>query len=129
MWALCRQNLHRFAAALSRNRSRDRDAAVPGDERVARMGAVLTGAVHELCSPLTTIAVLVEELRQQPNLGDRRELADSLRIMSDQIDACRSIVSRLAQHGGRVASSGRDAYSLRRDGAATQAEQQLSARV
>jgi two-component system sensor histidine kinase RegB len=103
MQGLSWQSLRRFAVAVSgpsRERPRDRGAASPGDERLARMGAVLAGAAHELCSPLTTIAVLVEELRQRPDADDCRELAESLRIMSEQIDACRSIVARLSEHSG-----------------------------
>jgi hypothetical protein len=130
MRALSWQNLRRFATASSspsRECSRDWGAVSPGDERLARMCAVLAGATHELSSPLTTIAVLVEELRQRPGADDRHELAESLRIMSDQINACRSILSRLAEHRESVAGpSGSEAHSLRRDGAATQAEPQLS---
>jgi hypothetical protein len=43
------------------------------------------------------MTVLVEELRQHRDADDRRELAESLRIMSDQIEACRNILSRLAE--------------------------------
>jgi two-component system, sensor histidine kinase RegB len=127
MQALSWHNLRRFTAALSapsRERSGDRAAASPGDERVARMGALLAGAAHELCSPLTTMAVLVEELRQRPEADDRREVAESLRIMSDQIEACRSILSRLAEHGGRVSGlSGGGTRSLSGSDAAAQALQ------
>lgn len=128
-----RENLRRFAAALpglSRERSSERRAASPGDERLTRMGAVLAAAVHELCSPLTTMAVLVEELRQRPDAGDCRELAESLRIMSDQIEACRSILSKLSEHGERGASlSGADARALPHHGAETRSELHLSTGV
>jgi two-component system sensor histidine kinase RegB len=100
MQVLSWHELHRFATAgsgPSRERSRDHAATSPGDERFARLGALLAGAAHELCSPLTTMTVLVEELRQHRDADDRRELAESLRIMSDQIEACRNILSRLAE--------------------------------
>ena len=104
MQALFWHYLRRVSAALSgpsRERLCDHAAASPGDEGLALAGALLVGAAHELCSPLTTMAVLVEELRQCPDAGDRRELAENLRIMSDQIEACRTILSRLAEHGER----------------------------
>jgi two-component system sensor histidine kinase RegB len=85
------------------------------------MGDLLAGAAHELCSPLTTMAVLVEELRQRPDAEDRRDLTESLRIMSDQIEACRGILSRLVEHGERVADlylSGGGVRSLPRGDAA-----------
>jgi two-component system sensor histidine kinase RegB len=121
----------RVAAAVSGSspeRSGDRAAASPRDERVVRMGALLAGAAHELCSPLTTMAVLVEELRQRPDADDRRELAENLRIMSDQIEACRGILSRLAEHGERVSGlSGSGAQSLpQSEGAAAPAQLYLS---
>ena len=120
MQALSWHNLRRVAAAFSGpSRERLRATALPGDERVARMGDLLAGAAHELCSPLTTMAVLVEELRQRPDADDRRDLAESLRIMSDQIEACRSILSRLAEHGERVSGlSGSGARSSQRSDAA-----------
>jgi len=122
--------LRRFAIALSgpsRERPHDRAAGLPGDERAARMGALLVGAAHELCSPLATMAVLVEELKQGSDADDRREIAESLRIMSDQIEACRSILSRLAEYGERAAGpSGSGAQSSRRSvDAAAQAELHL----
>jgi len=130
MQALFWHHLRRFAAALfgpSRERACEQAAALPGDERAARMCALLAGAAHELCSPLATMAVLVEELKQRSGADDRREIAENLRIMSDQIEACRSILSRLAEHGERVAGpSGSGAQSSpRSDGAARQAELRL----
>lgn len=131
MQALSWHHLRRFAVAAlsgpSRECSHDQAPASPGDERLACMGALLVGAAHELCSPLTTMAVLVEELRQRADAVDQRELVESLRIMSDQIDACRSILSRLAEHGERVAGlSGSDAQSSpHSDGAAAQADLHL----
>jgi signal transduction histidine kinase len=131
MQALFWHHWRRVAAALSgpsRERSGDRATASPRDERVVRMSALLAGAAHELCSPLTTMAVLVEELRQRPDADDRRELAENLRIMSDQIEACRRILSRLAEQRERVSGlSGSGARSLpQSDGAAVPAQLHFS---
>ncbi len=96
-------NLRRVAAGLpGASPERSRDEAAVAEERLAQMGALLIGTVHELSSPLTTMAVLVEELRQRPDAGDRRELAESLRIVSAQIDLCRTILSRLPEQAQRV---------------------------
>lgn len=65
-------------------------------EYLVRVGALAAGAAHEIRSPLATMAVLVKELQQQ--YDDRMKLAESLRIMSDQIDACRRALSDLVTY-------------------------------
>ena len=65
-----------------------------------RICALAVRAAHDLGSPLTTMAVLVDELRQQPDVDDRRRLAENLRIMSEQIESCRRILSELVAQGG-----------------------------
>jgi two-component system sensor histidine kinase RegB len=103
MQALFWHNLRHFVATISRPLLKhERNLAGPaqGDannEHLVRMGAVAARAAHELRSPLTTMAVLVDELRRQPDADDRK-LAENLRIISDQIEACRHILSALAAH-------------------------------
>jgi signal transduction histidine kinase len=98
---------------------RQRDLAV---EHLVRMGALAAGAAHELRSPLTTMAVLVDELRQQPDADDRRKLAEDLRIMSDQIEVCRGILCALAADAGDAPVNGK---RVENDGAASQKKLQL----
>jgi len=102
MQGLSWHNFRHFVGAVSlRKRERNFAGSTQGDfndEYIARMDA-LAGAVHDLRSPLTTLAVLVDELRRQPGADDCRKLEESLRIMSDQIEACRHILSALAAHG------------------------------
>jgi signal transduction histidine kinase len=91
-----------FAVVISSlSRKYEHSLAAPGqkdldNEYLVRMGALAAGAAHELSSPLTTMAVLIDELRQQPDADDRRKLAEDLRIMSDQIELCRGILCALA---------------------------------
>lgn len=66
---------------------------------LVRMGALAAGAAHELRSPLTTMAVLVEEMRREQDAGERRNCAEDLRIVSDQIQACREILCDLLAYG------------------------------
>ena len=69
------------------------------DAHLARVGFLAAGAAHEIRSSLSTMAVLVKELllmRQE----DRTNLTHDLRIMSDQIEACRNTLSDLVEGGG-----------------------------
>jgi signal transduction histidine kinase len=88
---------------------RQRDLAV---EHLARVGALTAGAAHELRSPLTTMAVLVDELRQQPDAADRCKLAEDLRILSDQIEACRRILCALAADGQDAPVNGKQVENV-----------------
>jgi signal transduction histidine kinase len=122
MRALSWQNLRRLATAFSNLlRKRERSLAGPPpralyNEHLVRTGALAARVAHELCSPLTAIAVLIDDLRQQSCANDRLMLAEHLRIMSDQIDACRHIVSRLAapsEKGSSLPGNGDCAVSIR----------------
>jgi two-component system, sensor histidine kinase RegB len=83
--------LRRQSQALAEEAQRDMTR-----EYLVRVGALAAGAAHEIRSPLATMAVLVKELQHQ--YDDRMKLAESLRIMSDQIDACRRTLSDLVTY-------------------------------
>jgi two-component system sensor histidine kinase RegB len=69
------------------------------NDHLVRIGALAAGVAHELRSPLTTMAVLVDEMRRQQDAGEGPELAENLRILSDQIHACRGILCALVTQG------------------------------
>lgn len=81
----------------SRLREQDRRLAeigrgASGHEYLMRVGSLAAGAAHEIRSPLCAMAVLVEDMLAH---DDRPTLKQNLRIMSDQIDACRRTLSEL----------------------------------
>lgn len=88
--------------------SREREQALH-NRRLIELGAMATGAAHELGSPLSTMAVLATELRR--SYGHLPSLCDDLQIISTQIEACKETLSRMltstgqarAEGGGRVA--------------------------
>jgi two-component system sensor histidine kinase RegB len=98
----------RLAAAL---RSREahlarlREAALRG-EQLAALGALAAGTAHELGTPLSTMAVLVGELRAAAPAAQRAELE----LLSQQIERCRDVLTRnltvtgqgRAEGGGRL---------------------------
>jgi two-component system, sensor histidine kinase RegB len=67
-------------------------------EYLVRAGALAAGAAHEIRSPLSTMAVLVKELLMQHD--DRMKLTESLRVMSEQIEACRRTLSDFVTYRG-----------------------------
>jgi two-component system sensor histidine kinase RegB len=63
-------------------------------------GSLAAGAAHEIRSPLCTMSVLVNDLLREPHDGAR--CASSLRMVSDQIEACRHILAELMSYGQGV---------------------------
>jgi two-component system sensor histidine kinase RegB len=76
------------------------------DEYLLRVGSLAASAAHEIRSPLCVMAVLVKELLGRRN-DDSKDVTQNLRIMSDQIDLCRRVLSDLATHGQEVVNGGR----------------------
>jgi len=92
----------RMAATL---RERDRLLASAREdtlrnERIVAMGTLAAGAAHELGTPLSTMAVITNEL--QNDYKDDPELSENLQILRDQVANCKQILSNL------LASSGTD---------------------
>lgn len=73
------------------------------DEAVLRIGTLAAGAAHELGTPLTTMAVVVGEMRRDADTPDR---ARDLRILTEQIDACRRALANLRATASHVRVGG-----------------------
>lgn len=89
-----------IAASLRRRRPSDRarEADASG-KHLADFGTLAASVVHEIRSPLTTMAVLVKELLTGSSSESGQQVARNLRIMSDQIEACRRALSELTRSG------------------------------
>lgn len=79
-------------------------------ERVVALGTLAAGAAHELGTPLSTMAVLVNDMAPDTPVG-----RDRLQTLRAQIERCRQILSTLSAAAGQTrAESGRrlplDAY-------------------
>lgn len=70
------------------------------NERIVAMGTLAAGAAHELGTPLSTMAVITNELQREH--ANDPELSENLRILRDQVTNCKQILSNL------LASSGND---------------------
>ncbi len=91
-------------------RERDRMLAAAREhalrnERVLALATLAAGAAHELGTPLSTMAVIVQELNRDPTLADFKE---QLQILRDQIQRCKGALSILSASAGETrAESGR----------------------
>jgi two-component system sensor histidine kinase RegB len=69
------------------------------NESVVAIGALAAGHAHELGSPLSTMAVVVSELQRER--AHDAALVRDLKLVAEQIDRCKDIVSRLVETAGR----------------------------
>jgi two-component system sensor histidine kinase RegB len=69
------------------------------NESVVAIGALAAGYAHELGSPLSTMAIVVDELRRER--AHDEVLSRDLSIVAQQLDRCKGIVSHLVASAGR----------------------------
>ncbi len=78
-----------------------RDAAAR-DEKLASLATLAAGAAHELSTPLSTIAMLSGELRN--NLRDGRisleEAAEDARVIREEVRRCRDVLNLMSADAG-----------------------------
>lgn len=91
-----------FGVRVALTMSRQRDALRAARERSLRDEGVLAvatlaaGAAHALNTPLSTMAVVLADLRDD---GGHPQLQPDLRVLSDQVDVCRDAVRQLVAEG------------------------------
>jgi len=96
----------RMALAL-RERERElsltREAALR-DEQILALGMLAAGAAHQLGTPLSTMAVIAQELQREH--GDQPQLSADLGLLRQQVENCKNILSQLLASTGRARSEG-----------------------
>ncbi|MGH8562030.1 MAG: sensor histidine kinase, partial [Nevskiales bacterium] len=90
-------------------RRRDRSLATAREEalrneQILAIGTLAAGAVHELSTPLSIMAVTIGELRDQ-HQGDP-VLTSDLRLLRKQIDVCRQQLDILLSNAGQNRAAG-----------------------
>lgn len=76
--------------------AREREAKLR-DQQIVALGTLATGALHELGTPLSTISVLVDGLLETEH---EPELVEDLRLIANQVGACKRTLSQLAAQSG-----------------------------
>jgi two-component system sensor histidine kinase RegB len=103
----------RMAESL-RRRERELSAArerALRDEQLVALGTFAAGAAHELGTPLSTMAVLVNDLAHE-HRGDLA-LAGELRTLREQVDICKRLLSSLVERAGQARSEGAKRMELK----------------
>jgi two-component system sensor histidine kinase RegB len=70
------------------------------NERIVALGTQAASAAHELGTPLSTLAVLIGELRHEA--GARHDDTADIDILDDQVRHCRRILDSLLSHASEV---------------------------
>jgi len=73
------------------------------DERLVALGTLAAGTAHELGTPLSTIAIVVNELQ---NLSDSTQSEQYLKIIREQVDRCKLALTALSHSAGGELMSG-----------------------
>ncbi len=97
-----------FVTRITRNtRERDRrlselrqQAAEEG--HIVRMGLLASGAAHELGTPLSTLAVIVNDWARVPALAENSEMASDIADMRTALGRCKETLSRILLAAGEA---------------------------
>lgn len=109
-FATCGSVIVSFTTWLTRELRRNQEARSHAEQRRARsekleaLGTLAGGAAHELASPLSTIAVVVNELEHDLaayHVG--QDVTADVQLIRSELDRCRTILDRMAITAGRVA--------------------------
>jgi two-component system, sensor histidine kinase RegB len=71
------------------------------NERIVSLGTQAAGAAHELGTPLSTMSVVIGEMRH--DCSDQEQL-DNLSILNDQVRNCKRILDSLLAHAQETSS-------------------------
>jgi two-component system sensor histidine kinase RegB len=71
------------------------------NERIVELGTLAAGAAHELGTPLSTMSVVIGELRHEKNLEP--EWQNSLDLLDGQVRNCRRILDKMLAHSQAAA--------------------------
>jgi two-component system sensor histidine kinase RegB len=71
------------------------------NERIVALGTQAAGAAHELGTPLSTMSVVIGEMRHE---CDAPEQQDNLRILEEQVKNCKRILDSLLSHAQETSS-------------------------
>ncbi len=86
-------------------RDRDKELAKSRErslqnEQIIALGTLAAGAAHELGTPLSTMAIIAHELKQ--DYPDDSEFQHNMQILRDQIELCKQTLTQLLANAGQA---------------------------
>ncbi|MDT8363097.1 MAG: ATP-binding protein [Nitrosomonas sp.] len=70
------------------------------NEQIIALGTLAAGAAHELGTPLSTMAIIAHELKQ--DYPDNVEFQSNIQILRDQINLCKQTLTQLLASAGQT---------------------------
>ena len=83
----------KISQALSETRS-----ALANQKKLSEVGSLSAAAVHELSTPLNTIFLVLNDLRQDENLKYNSNITKDIELLKSQADRCKSILLTLSKN-------------------------------
>jgi len=65
------------------------------DEQILSLGIMASGAAHELGTPLSTMAIIVDDINHEADVSGR--LHQDMNLLAGQIENCRNIIQNLSE--------------------------------
>lgn len=82
------------------------------DEQIIVLGTLAANTAHELGTPLSTIAILTNEIEHEYS-DKNSELANDLTLLKSQISRCKTIISDMAKSAGELQADSGTMKSLK----------------
>ena len=83
----------RISQALSEAKS-----ALANQKKISEIGSLSAAAVHELSTPLNTIFLILNDLRQEKNIKKDDYIKKEINLLKSQADRCRDILLTLSKN-------------------------------
>ena len=97
-----------FMSRINRN-LRERDARLADmrqhaaeEDHIVRMGLLASGAAHELGTPLSTLAVTLNDWRRMPQFKNDPEMLQEIGELQHELERCKTIVSGILMSSGEA---------------------------